>query len=120
MTIPEAVRYCKNAADALIGEWGLAALIFFACLGSFGLGRLSALIDSRPLVSIGSAPSRDAPAALVAGGLVIASKTGKVYYYPWCGGANRIAVQNRRYFVNAEDAERAGYRPATNCKGLAD
>lgn len=47
---------------------------------------------------------------------VVASKTGKKYYYPWCATARRIKEENKVTFENAAAAEKAGYTAATNCK----
>lgn len=68
-----------------------------------------------------NAPSTEANAALLAlpeSGGYVASKSGAVYHLPWCSGAKRIKEENRIYFASKEEAERAGYRPAANCKGI--
>jgi hypothetical protein len=49
---------------------------------------------------------------------VFGSKTGKKYYFPWCGGLSRIKPENRVEFENTALAIKAGYSPAKNCKGL--
>jgi hypothetical protein len=54
----------------------------------------------------------------VEGGAVVGSKTGKKYYYPWCGGLKRVKPANRVPFASIEAARAAGYSPAGNCKGL--
>ncbi len=53
-----------------------------------------------------------------ASGQVVASKSGKKYYLPWCKAAERISPANRVYFASAKDAEQAGLSKATNCKGM--
>lgn len=108
----------KNWMGDTVGEWGTVAIVFLVALASFGLGRLSSLEETRPLVSISQAPIDAKPRALAPGGLFVASKTGSVYYYPWCAGATKIAVQNQRWFKDDMEAQRAGYTPAKNCKGL--
>ncbi len=108
----------KSLGDNAIGEWGLLAIVFLVALASFGLGRLSALEDARPPVSILQAPVDAKPRAIAAGGLVVASKNGSVYYFPWCSGASNIIERNQRWFRSEEAARRAGYAPAKNCKGL--
>ncbi len=107
----------KARLDKGGGEYGLFLLITLAILASFGLGRLSALVDARPLIEVRAATA-GAGEAVAPGGLYVASRTGSVYYFPWCAGAGQIAPQNERWFQSAEAAERAGYRPAKNCKGL--
>lgn len=49
---------------------------------------------------------------------VVASKNGTKYHYPWCGGAKQISEKNKITFNTIEEARKAGYMPAGNCKGL--
>lgn len=49
---------------------------------------------------------------------VFGSKTGKKYYFPWCGGLSRIKPENRVEFASASLALSSGYTPAKNCGGL--
>ncbi len=100
-----------------VGEWGLISLIVLAVLASFALGRLSALVGTKPLISTGFVP-QEASATMAIGGLVVASWSGSAYYYPWCGGADTIARPNRGWLEDEKAAQAAGYRPAKNCKGL--
>lgn len=111
----------KALLDSGVGEWGLIVLISLAIMASFGLGRLSALVEAKPLINVHTA-SAAAGAALgtpmAPGGQFVASRTGAVYYYPWCSGALQIKPENERWFVLEKDAQAAGYRAAKNCKGL--
>ncbi len=52
------------------------------------------------------------------GGQVIGSKNGKKYYFPWCGTVKMIKPENQIKFSSIEEARKAGYLPAANCKGL--
>lgn len=49
---------------------------------------------------------------------VIGSKNGTKYYFPWCGGVDRIKPENRVEFASIVLARQNGYTPAKNCKGL--
>ena len=51
-------------------------------------------------------------------GNYVASKSGTKYHYPWCPGAQSIKEENKIWFFTKEEAEKAGYQPASNCKGL--
>ncbi|MFH1608762.1 MAG: hypothetical protein ABH951_01935, partial [Patescibacteria group bacterium] len=51
-------------------------------------------------------------------GLLVGSKNGTKYHYPWCSGALRIKEENKVWFNSMEEARQAGYTPAANCKGL--
>lgn len=107
----------KAALESGVGEWGLILACMLAIMAAFGLGRLSALVDARPLIDVQRATAA-AGTAMAPGGQYVASRTGSVYYFPWCSGAAAIAPQNERWFASKEAAEKAGYRAAKNCKGL--
>lgn len=108
----------KDLGEAAIADWGLVALILLVGLGSFGLGRFSALEEAKPPVSVSTLASAGGPAGKYLGALYVASRSGSVYYYPWCSGAQNIAPANQVWFATAEDARHAGYRPSKSCKGL--
>lgn len=117
--IQEAGWKIKGKAVDAIHEWGLVIIVFLVALASFGLGRLSALEDARPPISVVQAPKEAERQAMAAGGLLVAARSGSVYYYPWCTGALKILPQNQKWFQSEEAARKAGYTPAKNCKGLA-
>lgn len=48
----------------------------------------------------------------------VASKNGTKYHLPWCGSANQIKEENKIWFATKAEAEKAGYTPAANCKGI--
>lgn len=50
--------------------------------------------------------------------IVVGSKNGTRYHYPWCPGAKQIAEKNLITFNSIEEARAKGYTPAANCKGL--
>jgi len=110
--------WCKSSLEDVLGDWGLYIIIFFACLSSFGLGRFSALEAVKPPISITEAPILTKPQGIYPGGLYVASKTGSVYYFPWCTGGENIPPERQVWFQTAQAAQSAGYQPAKNCKGL--
>lgn len=121
MNIAEFIEKCKTR------EVYTAALIILVAFASFGLGRLSKLEESRVPIQIEypvqAAAAVAAAAALPApttkaSGQVVASKSGTKYHFPWCGGAARISEANKVWFNSVEEARKAGYTPASNCKGL--
>ena len=105
-------------SEGLVGEWGAILIMLFVGLASFGLGRLSSLEEIQPVISIREALADTTPQGLSAGGLIVASKKGSAYHYPWCPGAQTIATQNKVWFESEVAAQAAGYKPAKNCKGL--
>src|SRR3989344_9050145 len=108
----------KGLGAEMVHEWGLVLIVFLVAMASFGLGRLSALEDARPPISVTQAPMAANQQAMAPGGLLVAARSGSVYYYPWCAGASRILPQNQRWIQSEEAARKAGYAPAKNCKGL--
>lgn len=58
------------------------------------------------------------PMGVVPEGGYVASKNGTKYHLPWCGGAKQIKEENKVFFKTKEEAEAAGYTPASNCKGI--
>lgn len=125
-----AIRELVKRHGTLILDLGIVAC---AVLLGFALGRISRIEAQREPVRIIRASST--PAALVeasagalpipkpaqaaaAAGVVVASKGGTKYHYPWCGGAARISVANKVTFPSIEAARAKGYTPAANCPGL--
>ena len=112
----------------------LAMIIILVAVSSFGLGRLSKLREGKEPIMIKnasdsllgaesggisgmfSADNKTASAINATDKLFMASKSGTKYYYPWCG--NNIKEENKVWFTTAEEARKAGYEPAKNCKGL--
>ncbi len=131
--------YMEMIADFLRSRKGrdllLACAMCLLALISFGLGRLSVqgkqqvpvALVMPPLPATSSnqyahnvSPSKAMPqnALPPQSGAYVASKSGSVYHLPWCSGAKRIKEENKVWFMSKEEAERAGYRPASNCKGI--
>lgn len=101
----------------------VVALILVAS-SSFALGRLSVLEQNREPMRIeyqdqatSISDASDTTINSSPGG-VVASKTGSVYYFPWCTGALKIAEANKMTFASELLAKNAGLRPAGNCKGM--
>ncbi len=88
----------------------------------FGLGRLFKLEEARAPIRIETvenvASSVQSDNTEKPDKLLVGSKNGSKYHYPWCSGAKRIKEENKIWFASAEEAKRAGYTPAVNCPGL--
>ena len=118
-------------------------LILFVVVAAifFALGRLSAIEERHAPVKIIQPASEQQANAISAvsdgaggvasgagsqpdtggdssGGSVIGSKTGKKYYFPWCGTVKRIKPENQVTFASVNLAKAAGYTAGGNCKGL--
>jgi hypothetical protein len=48
----------------------------------------------------------------------VGSRSGTKYHLLWCPGAKTIKESNKIYFSSKEEAQKAGYSPAANCKGI--
>ncbi|OHA19452.1 MAG: hypothetical protein A3C08_01200 [Candidatus Taylorbacteria bacterium RIFCSPHIGHO2_02_FULL_47_18] len=140
MTLQELKEEIKLAYGVLNSrDFFFSAVIVLVGFASFGLGRLSLLeskrepmrVENALMAGVGVASESDekkenialglpaVPAhAGQAGGQIVASKTGAKYHFPWCAGASQIAEKNKIWFDSVEEAQKAGYAPASNCKGL--
>ena len=120
MNIYEKLKIIKSH----INDMAIVFIILLVGAISFGLGRISIISDSKvPVtVSLASVNSNDIsttnPDLTAEEKLYVASKNGTKYHYPWCSGAQRINEENKIWFSTKDEAEKAGYTPAANCKGL--
>jgi len=86
--------------------------------GNDQLGQNEASKNLAAVGSISSLKDIGYPSTPSTGGKVVASKSGTKYHYPWCAGASKISDKNKVWFTNEDEAKKAGYTPANNCKGL--
>ncbi len=118
VSIQEWGQKIKNIGGSALGQWGQLVIVLLVGLGSFGLGRFSAFEDVQAPVSIKEASSEGKPRGMYMGGLILASRAGSAYYYPWCQGASKITPQNQVWFESEATARQAGYTASKSCKGL--
>ena len=148
MTLPELREKVKELRQRLDSrELYTMLLIVVVGFGSFCLGRLSKFSEAKTPLRIEQIASalaaspleKGATAALaeavvdsplsrgalpssagwvLPGGQFVSSKGGAKYHFPWCAGASQIAEKNKLWFNSVEEARKAGYTPASNCKGL--
>lgn len=132
--LSEITKLCKRAnAKAMENKKDLylAIIVILVAIISFGLGRLSKIREEKTPIIIENALSNTLSAssssvkidpnkatADKSEMIFVASKNGKKYYFIWCESAKIIKDQNRVWFSSKEEAEKAGYEPAANCKGL--
>ncbi len=108
-------------------------IIVIVGLGSFGLGRLSALserqekgltLDNKNTSVVKEEIGKSEidlnnvknTSFLNKEKMYVASKNGKLYYRPDCSGAKRILSKNEIWFASTSEAESAGYKLSTSCK----
>ncbi len=127
----ESIKYLLNKIKLIGGlannhDVFVVIMIILVSLASFGLGRLSKseenkqplqIIPSQNEALIGDFPEFNGLEQIQIGKYV-ASKSGKKYHLPWCSGAQRIKESNKIWFDSKNEAEKAGYQPAGNCKGI--
>ncbi len=63
-------------------------------------------------------PRPSPQASLAPGGTIIGVKSSKHYYFPWCGTVKRLKESSVVVFPSIDEAQKAGYSAAKNCKGL--
>ena len=133
-----------NDSIVKVKEWGtdnkkdliIAAALFLVALTSFGLGRLSVLLENRKKTPISITHENiESPAAPTttqtrtnpvqppkktaqAATLYVGSKNSNKYHLPDCPGALKIKEENKIWFSSKKEAESLGYTPAANCNGL--
>lgn len=104
----------------------ILAIILVASI-SFGLGRLSKIRENKAPITVENGLNIGVNTASVGmidfdqkvpSGAIVGSKNGTKYHFPWCSGAQRMKESNKVWFDSKEEAEKAGYTPASNCKGL--
>ena len=123
--IPKLIKFCKENNRELY----LTAVIILVATISFGLGRLSKIREEKTPITIenvatsteiiaNTTNSQRATLTVDANKIFVASRNGKKYYYAWCDSAKVIKETNRIWFATKDEAEKSGYQPAANCKGL--
>lgn len=120
---PEASVSHRYGARSLKSDILSVIVIVLVAFVGFGLGRLSKIEEGRTPVSVenmgASVGSSLGPSeVLTEEGGFVASKNSSKYHFPWCPGALRIKEENKIWFSSREEAEKVGYSPAANCKGL--
>jgi len=113
----------KNFIKSNEKDLFIAIIIVMVALISFGLGRLSKIRENKPPITIENMSAsaikiEPEEGSTLNSGLLVGSKNGTKYHYPWCSGAQRIKEENKVWFSSVEEAQKAGYTPAANCKGL--
>lgn len=115
----------KEILEKINPFYGLILALLLASI-FFAIGRLSVLEGKKePIKVLYENPAtvvlNDATTTnnqIVKDGPVIGSKSGKKYYFPWCGTVKRIKPENQVHFGSIEEARTAGFLPGGNCKGL--
>lgn len=129
MRLTELAEKIKTIPD-LPKDIFILLLILLVGMGSFGLGRLSALEERKKTdlrivqlpataslgVEDGQVSMRETSTPVR--GIYVGSRSGTTYHLPWCTGAKRIREENQVWFSSKADAEARGYKPAANCKGV--
>jgi hypothetical protein len=132
--LAEFIKKCKLKLKPFEQEIIFIIIIILVALISFGLGRLSKIRENKTPITIenisgsisesqigdsGKEKNLEGTSSASYGAkLFVASKSGTKYHYPWCPGALNIKEENKIWFSSREEAEKAGYTPAGNCKGL--
>jgi len=117
-SIKEIIGKIKHFYTGIPLEILFSIVIILVGFTAFGLGRLSILSETSVQAVLRYNSELSNEPLINIKGKVVASKNGKKYHYPWCGGAVKMSEQNKRWYNTAEDARKDGYTPAGNCKGL--
>jgi len=129
----QSIKECLKKIKSYEEDMFISFVIILIAFISFGLGRLSKIEESKlpiTIENVGSgvfnakntqnadynSPQPQGEASK--SGVIVASKNGTKYHFPWCSGALRIKDENKVWFESEDVAKKAGYGPASNCKGL--
>jgi len=120
-------NFCKDKQSDLF----IIITIILVALIAFGVGRLTApKTEPIQIKNLEKASVQDITPEQEEGtaqketqgdyqGQVVGSKNSDKYHLPECPGVQQISEQNKVWFNSIEEAEKAGYKPAGNCPGLA-
>jgi len=116
----------KETLEKIKPFYGLLVIIIFSSI-FFVLGRISVENSQKTPINISysnpglvasainssttiiSAPSETL--VIPTDGPVIGSKSGKKYYFPWCGTVKRIKPENQVRFGSISEAKASGFTP---------
>ena len=119
------IKKVKHKIKPFENDLIIVIIIILVTFTAFGLYRLAELRGNKTPITIekktetgesGILNAEKLPASPASG--FVASKNGTKYYYPWCSGVSRIKEENKVWFSSSDEAKKAGYSPASNCKGL--
>lgn len=126
--------YSQQSGLKIRDDLYIIIMIILVGTASFGLGKISSYEKNRLPISVlktqdymlstvlestsDKITTTDKPKSENTNGLVVASKSGTKYYYPWCSGVSRIKEENKVWFDSIENARAKGLTPASNCTGL--
>jgi hypothetical protein len=103
----------------------IVLILILVGTASYGLGKISSYEKNKTPISViktenvmYTSVSQSGSVSTSSKGLLVASKSGTKYYYPWCSGVSRITEANKVWFNSIEEAKAAGLTPASNCTGL--
>lgn len=96
----------------------LSVGVFLIAVISFGLGVITSQ-EAAPII-IENPEYRAMPSDISENptGIFVASIKGKYYHLPECPGARNISEINKIWFQTKAEAEKMGYKPASNCPDL--
>ena len=119
--------YSQEEGLKIKDDFFIVFLIFLVGFASFGLGKLSSFEKKKvPISVINTQESMYASVLentskkenITEKGIVVASKSGTKYYYPWCSGTTKIKDENKIWFNTIDEAKARGLTPASGCIGL--
>lgn len=97
------------------GAFTIIVLITAVAVGSFAIGYIVASKNRQPLsITFNEAVSEMSKASQLSS-IVMASKLGKYYYFPWCKEYEALSAKNLVTFNTWQEADQAGYVIGKDC-----
>ncbi len=116
--LADKIKRVKAKIKPFENDLTIVIIIILVTFTVFGLYKLAELRGNKAHISIENKTKTEENAISNAEKLFVASKNGTKYYYPWCSGVSKIKEENKVWFSSADEAKKAGFEPAANCKGL--
>ena len=116
--LADKIKQVKHKIKPFENDLIIVIIIILVTFTSFGLYKLAELRGNKTLITIEKKTEIGEGGILNTEKLFVASKNGTKYYYPWCSGVSRIKEENKVWFSSSDEAKKAGFEPAANCKGL--
>ena len=99
-------------------------IVIILLIGAFFIGKLSRFMEAEPVFAFYSKEEedknfeaqKDKLFGVMSTKTIVASITGKRYYFVWCKGAANLKESKKIYFDTEAQAQARGYTIAANCK----
>lgn len=116
--ITQTLGKIKGYVESFRLEILVSLIIVFVAVSSYYLGRATERIGMSHEDIYIEDKGEVKGMSTESGGEVVATKTGKRWYMPWCATVAKLPESAKRHFASVAAAEAIGLTPAKNCAGM--